>query len=45
MTGAMTETRKVLGDHIEYGKDMYDALIDTHALILATEWSEFRYQF
>jgi len=39
---AMTETRKVLGDRIEYGKDMYDALIDTHALILATEWSEFR---
>jgi UDPglucose 6-dehydrogenase len=39
---AMPETSKVLGERIEYGHDMYDALIDASALVLATEWSEFR---
>lgn len=39
---AMPETRKVMGEKIEYGRDMYDAVIDANALILATEWSEFR---
>jgi UDPglucose 6-dehydrogenase len=39
---AMPETRKVMGERIEYGRDMYDAMIDANALILATEWSEFR---
>jgi UDPglucose 6-dehydrogenase len=39
---AMAETRKILGDRIVYGQDLYDAVMDTHGLILATEWSEFR---
>jgi UDPglucose 6-dehydrogenase len=39
---AMEETRKVTGDRVEFGRDLYDALIDASALILATEWSEFR---
>jgi UDPglucose 6-dehydrogenase len=39
---AMHETRKVLGDQITYAKDQYDALIDADALIIATEWPEFR---
>jgi len=39
---AMPETRKIMGDRIEYGHDMYDAVIDASGLILATEWSEFR---
>jgi UDPglucose 6-dehydrogenase len=39
---AMHETRKLLNDQVEYGQDMYDALIDANGLILATEWSEFR---
>lgn len=39
---AMAETRKILGDRIEYGHDMYDVMIDASGLILATEWSEFR---
>ena len=39
---AMTEAKKILGDTIEYGHDMYDVLIDASGLILATEWSEFR---
>jgi UDPglucose 6-dehydrogenase len=39
---AMSEAEKVLGKKVEYGHDMYDVLIDASALILATEWSEFR---
>ena len=39
---AMEETKRVLGDSIEYAKDEYDAIIDADALILVTEWSEFR---
>jgi UDPglucose 6-dehydrogenase len=39
---AMTEAKKLLGNSIEYGHDMYDVLIDANGLIIATEWSEFR---
>ncbi len=39
---AMTEAKKVVGDTIEYGKDMYDVAIDADGVILATEWAEFR---
>lgn len=39
---AMPEAKKLLGDSIEYGHDMYDVLIDANGLIMATEWSEFR---
>lgn len=39
---AMHETQKVLGDQITYAKDQNDALIDADALIVATEWPEFR---
>lgn len=39
---AMHEAEKILENGIEYGHDMYDVLIDADALILATEWSEFR---
>ncbi len=39
---ATEEAKKSLGDRIEYGKDQYDALIDADALILITEWPEFR---
>ncbi len=39
---AMDEVKKQMGDSIEYTKDMYEAVIDTNALILVTEWSEFR---
>ncbi len=39
---AMKEARQILGDTIEYGKDQYDVLIDSDALILITEWPEFR---
>ncbi len=39
---AMPEVRKQLGDRIEYAKNLYEAVIDVDALILATEWPEFR---
>lgn len=39
---AMEEAERILGNKIEYAKDEYDAIIDADALILVTEWSEFR---
>lgn len=39
---AMEEAKRTLGDKIAYAKDEYDALIDADALILVTEWPEFR---
>ncbi|WP_299702921.1 UDP-glucose/GDP-mannose dehydrogenase family protein [uncultured Pontibacter sp.] len=39
---AMKEARHSLGDSIEYGKDEYETLIDADALLLVTEWPEFR---
>ena len=39
---AMEEAKRILGDKIQYAKDEYDAVIDADALILVTEWSEFR---
>ncbi len=39
---AMNECRRRLGDVVTYCKDMYDAVTDTDALMLLTEWKEFR---
>ena len=39
---AMEEAKSILGDKITYGDDPYDVLIDVDALIVITEWSEFR---
>lgn len=39
---AMEEARKVLGDKITYASDQYDAVKDSDALVLMTEWPEFR---
>ena len=39
---AMKEAKQILGNRIEYSQDMYDAVIDADALVLVTEWSEFR---
>ncbi len=39
---AMTECKRRIGDTVEYAKDMYDALIDADALMVVTEWKEFR---
>ncbi len=39
---AMEEGKRILGDKIEYSNDQYEACIDADALILVTEWAEFR---
>jgi UDPglucose 6-dehydrogenase len=39
---AMDETRRVIGNVITYANDEYEALINVDALILVTEWPEFR---
>ena len=39
---AMEECRRILGDSITYARDEYDACMDADALILVTEWAEFR---
>ncbi|NVJ45835.1 MAG: UDP-glucose/GDP-mannose dehydrogenase family protein [Cytophagia bacterium] len=39
---AMEEAHRDLGDTIVYAKDEYDALVDADALLLVTEWPEFR---
>ena len=39
---AMEEGKRILNDKISFAKDEYDACIDADALILVTEWPEFR---
>ncbi len=39
---AMEEGKRILGDKIEFAKDEYESCIDADAMILVTEWSEFR---
>jgi UDPglucose 6-dehydrogenase len=39
---AIETTRNVFGDTIEYGDDMYDVLPGADALLICTEWNEFR---
>ncbi|KPK82282.1 MAG: UDP-glucose 6-dehydrogenase [Bacteroides sp. SM23_62_1] len=39
---AMNECRRRIGDAIKYARDRYEALTDADALVVITEWSEFR---
>ncbi|WP_420384948.1 UDP-glucose dehydrogenase family protein [Roseivirga sp.] len=39
---AMEEAHRDLGETITYAKDEYEALVDADALLLVTEWPEFR---
>lgn len=39
---AMTECQRRIGNTISYCKDMYQAANNAHALLLVTEWKEFR---
>lgn len=39
---AMEECKRRIGNVITYSKDMYEAVIDTDALVLITEWKQFR---
>ena len=39
---SMDECKRRLGNSVQYAKDMYEATLDADALILLTEWKEFR---
>lgn len=39
---AMDECRRRIGNSIEYADNMYDALTDADALVVVTEWPEFK---
>lgn len=39
---AMEECKRRIGDIVEYATDMYDAVLDADALLLLTEWKQFR---
>ena len=39
---AMDECKRRIGNGVEYAKDMYEAVIDADALLLVTEWKQFR---
>lgn len=40
---AIEECQRRIGDKVAYGTDMYDAALDADALLLVTEWREFRF--
>ena len=40
---AMEETRRKLGDSIRYAQSNYDALVGADALIVVTDWNEYRH--
>lgn len=39
---AIEEGKRIFGSSIEFSSDMYEAAIDADALLLLTEWNEFR---
>ena len=39
---AMEECRRRIGDRVVYARDMYDAVVDADALMLLSEWKQFR---
>ena len=39
---SMEETKRIIGDKIEYAEDVYETAVDADAIILMTEWNEFR---
>ena len=39
---AMNNVKRIFGDSVYFAKDQYDTLTDADALIIVTEWSEFR---
>lgn len=41
-SAASENTKKIFGDKIQYAKSMYDCLNNADALMVITEWSEFR---
>lgn len=39
---AMEECKRRMGNSVEYKQDMYDTVLDADALLLLTEWKQFR---
>ena len=39
---AISEAKRRIGDQIRYAKDIYDAVDEVDALLIVTEWKEFR---
>lgn len=39
---AMKEAKQILGDNVEYVSDKHDSLNEADALVVVTEWAEFR---
>ena len=39
---AMKEAKRIIGEKVTYGKDIYDTAINADAILLVTEWKEFR---
>jgi UDPglucose 6-dehydrogenase len=39
---AIEEAKRRIGNKIEYAPDMHETLLDADALIVVTEWQEFR---
>lgn len=39
---AMEECKRRIGDMVEYATDMYDTVLEADALLLLTEWKQFR---
>lgn len=39
---AMNECRRRIGEKVYYATDMYDAVLDADALLMLTEWKQFR---
>jgi UDPglucose 6-dehydrogenase len=39
---AMPNVKEIVGDKVSYGESQYDVLVKADALIIATEWNEFR---
>lgn len=39
---AMNECYRIIGEQVHYAEDMYEAVIDADALLLVTEWKQFR---
>lgn len=39
---AIEESKRRIGESVHYAKDIYDAVVDADALMLVTEWKEFR---
>lgn len=39
---AMNESKRIVGDRVNYAKDLYDSVLDAEVIFHVTEWKEFR---